>query len=65
MEVMGMERQNVCMGSDVNATRVGTVIVPATQQWAQLVWAWNTFAKWIEPVYYLCLKKKYMAVSHT
>lgn len=55
MEIVGVEREDVGVGGDVQAPRVGAVVVAAPQQRAQLVGAGHALGPGVEPVYHLRL----------
>lgn len=50
-----MEGEDIRMSGNIEATRVGTVVVAPAKQWAQLVGARHTFTPGIEALHYLRL----------
>lgn len=58
MEIVGVEREDVGVGGDIQTPRVGAVVVAAPQQWAQLVGAGHALGPWVEAVHHLRLRAR-------
>lgn len=58
MEVMCMEREDISMGSYIEAAGMGTMVMAATKQGTQLIWARYTLCPRIEAIHYLRLRTK-------